>query len=198
MDGLHRREPKEKKPYQAEENTPIQREVDSLKAILRKTESGVGKIEIYGKLCTTYAGNLGEVVVARLYADTVKLLADKLKDEPSIAASNYYYGVVERYEGKNLQALEHFQRQIDYCDLSGDSSRKANTLFQMAVVQQALGNYEESLSISYQAMNLYETEGSGFGMANTFIHLGVLFRRLNNIDKSIAMQHTRLSNFRHA
>ena len=158
-----------------------------MKAILRKTESVVGKIEIYGKLCTTYAGNLGEVVVARLYADTVKLLADKLKDEPSIAASNYYYGVVERYEGKNLQAIEHFQRQIDYCNLSGDSSRKANTLFQMAVVQQALGNYEESLSISYQAMNLYETEGSGFGMANTLIHLGVLFGRLNNIDKSIAM-----------
>ncbi len=53
-----------------------------------------------------------------------------------------------------------------------------DTLYQMAVVHQALGNYEESLSISYQAMNLYEKEGSGFGMANTFIHLGNLFTPL--------------------
>ena len=95
--------------------------------------------------------------------------------------------VVERYEGKNSQALDHFQRQIDYCNVSGDSSRIARTLYQMAVVHLALGNYEESLSFSYQAMNLYEKAGSGFGMASTYTHLGNLFTRLNNVDKSIEM-----------
>ncbi len=140
-----------------------------------------------GNCARTYAGNLGEVEAARLYADSVKLLADKLKDELSFATSNYFYGVVERYEGKNSQALDHFQRQIDYCNVSGDSSRIARTLFQMAVIHLALGNYEESLSISYQAMNLYEKAGSGFGMASTYMHLGNLFTRLNNVDKSIEM-----------
>ena len=68
----------------------MQQELDSLKAILKKTASDADKIEIYGQLCTTYAGNLGEVDVARLYADSIKLLADKLKDESSFATSNYY------------------------------------------------------------------------------------------------------------
>ena len=184
-----------KMPHQVEENTPIKQELDSLKAILKKTASDAGKIEIYGQLCTTYAGNLGEVAVARLYADSIKLLADKLEDELSVATSNYYYGFVERYEGKNSQALDHFQQHIDYCNLSGDSSRMASTLFQMTVVQQALGNYEESFSISYQAINLYQRTGSAFGMANTFMHLGNLFNRLNNVDKSIAMHHQALAIF---
>ena len=178
---------KGERPYPVSENTPMQKELDSLKAILKKTASDAKKIEIYGQLCTTYAGNLGEVDAARLYADSIKLLADKLKDELSVAISNYFYGVVERYEGKNLQALDHFQRQIDYCNVSGDSSRIARTLYQMAVVHLALGNYEESLSFSYQAMNLYEKAGSGFGMASTYTHLGNLFTRLNNVDKSIEM-----------
>jgi len=173
--------------YQVGENTPMQQELDSLKTVVKKTASDADKIEIYGQLCTTYAGNLGEVAVARLYADSVKLLADKLKDESSFATSNYFYGVVERYEGKNSQALDHFQQQIDYCNVSGDSSRIARTLYQMAVVHLALGNYEESLSISYQAMNQYEKAGSGYGMASAYMHLGILFSRLNNVDKSIEM-----------
>ncbi len=175
--------------------TPAQLEVDSLKALLKNTPDGLDKVEVYGNLCYAYASTLGNVDVAHLYADSVKLLADQLKDESTLAASNYYYGMVARYEGKYSEALNYLARQIDYCNASGDSSRLASSLFQMAFVHQELGNYEQSLAISYRAIEMYEREGSHYGMAITFMHLGNLFARLKNFDEAIAMHNQSLTIF---
>ncbi len=170
-----------------EEATAVQSEVDSLKKILRRTPPGAGKAEIYGQLCATYVGELGEGDVARLYADSVKWLADKFQDESLFAASEYYYGLVDRYDGNYTQALDRLQRTIDYCNTSGDSSRMVSTLFQMALIHQYLGDYEESLIVSYRVMDLYAKEGSHYGMAISFMHLGNLFLRMKDNDKAIEM-----------
>ncbi|HYI79068.1 MAG TPA: tetratricopeptide repeat protein, partial [Chryseolinea sp.] len=175
--------------------TPAQLEVDSLKALLKNTPDGPDKVEVYGNLCFAYASTLGNVDVARLYADSVKLLADQLKTESALAASNYYYGVVARYEGKYSEALDYLRRLTEYCSASGDSSRLASSLFQMAFVHQELGNYEQSLAISYRAIEMYERDGSHYGMAITFMHLGNLFARLKNFDEAIAMHYQSLTIF---
>jgi len=174
-------------------STPAQLEIDSLKSLLKNISVGPGKAEIYGELCFTYAGTVGDVEVARLYADSIKLLADQLKSESILATSNYYYGLIERYEGKYSEALDHFQQQIEYCNASGDSSRLASSLFQMAVVHQSLGNYEQSLAISYRAIEMYERNRSFYGVAITFIHIGNLFGRLKKFDESISMYYQSLT-----
>jgi sensor histidine kinase YesM len=175
--------------------TPAQLEVDSLKALLKNIPDGPDKVEVYGNLCFAHASTLANVAIARLYADSIKLLADQLEDETVLAASNYYYGLVARYEGKYSEALNYFERQIEYCNTSGDSSRLASSLFQMAAVHMELGNYEQSLAISYRAIEMYEKHGSSFGMAHTFMHIGNLFGRLKNFDEAIKMYNQSLTIF---
>src|SRR5688572_2348613 len=67
-----------KRNRETERIAPAQREVDSLKVILKNATSETDKAEIYGQLCITYVGVLGEVGIARLYADSIKTLANGL------------------------------------------------------------------------------------------------------------------------
>ena len=176
-------------------SSDIEQEIDSLKGCLKNAVVSDAKAEIYGQLCSSYASALGNVTVARQYADSVKWIANTLKSEPALASSDYHYGLVERYEGKYPRAIDHFQRHLNHCRTSGDSTKIANTLFQLAVVQQALGNYEESLAISYEAIKMFEENGSAYGMAITFMHIGILFGHLEKVDQAISMYHQTLSIF---
>jgi tetratricopeptide (TPR) repeat protein len=177
------------------ELSDIKQETDSLKTVLKNTILSPAKAEVYGRLCSTYAGALGDVRVARQYADSVKWVADYLKNDSTFAASNYYYGLVERYEGKYAKAIGHFQRHLAYCTTAKDSIKMAGTLFQMAVVQQGLGNYDESLAVSYQAIKMFEKNDAPYGMAITFMHIGNLFGRLKKVDEAVSMYRQSLSIF---
>ena len=179
----------------SEARSPAESEIDSLKMLLIRSTDATRKVEIYDQLCFAYASTLGDVGLAHRYADSVKLLADAFSDKSMLAASHYCYGVVSRYEGKYSEALDHFQRQIEYVHASGDSSRLASTLFQIAVVQEGLGRYEQSLATSYQALAMHQRNGSAYGMAITFMHIGNLFIRLKNYDKAIDIYHQSLRLF---
>jgi len=175
--------------------SPAELEIDSLTLLLKRTTEATRKAEIYGQLCFAYASTRGDVKLAHQYADSVKILAEQFKDESIRATAGYCYGIVSRYEGKFSEALDHFQRQIDYSNVSGDSSRLANTLFQIAVVQDALGRYEQSLAMSYKALATYQRNNSPYGMAISFMHIGNLFAGFKNYDKAIATYHQSLSIF---
>lgn len=172
-----------------------QAEVDSLKALLQTTPKGTDKIEIYGQLCFTYASTLGNIHLARQYADSIKLLADQVKDKSGLASSNYYYGMVARYEGKYAEALQYLGQQIAYCKATGDSSRLANSMLQMAVVHHDLGNYQKSLEISYRTLAMYERNGFPYGVAVTFMNVGNLFSAMKKWDDAITMYNKSLSSF---
>jgi tetratricopeptide (TPR) repeat protein len=175
--------------------SPAESEIDSLKILLKNSADATRKVDLYDQLCFAYASTLGDVGLAHRYADSVKLLADQSKDKAMLAAWHYCYGVVSRYEGKYAEALDHFQQQADYCSASGDSSRLANTLFQVALVQDGLGRYEQSLATSYNALALYQRNNFPYGMGITFMHIGNLFARLKNYDHAIGMYHQSLRLF---
>jgi len=175
--------------------SPAELEIDSLKTLLKGSTAAARKVEIYDQLCFAYASTLGDVAVAHRYADSVKWVADQSRDQSVLATSHYCYGVVSRYEGKYSEALDHFQHQVSYCHTSGDSSRLANTLFQVAVVQEGLGRYEQSLATSYKALAMFQRNDVPFGVAITFMHIGNLFVRLKNYDKAIDMYHQSLGIF---
>ncbi|MEJ7644821.1 MAG: tetratricopeptide repeat protein [Chryseolinea sp.] len=174
---------------------PVRRKSDSLKMLLRTTMLDADKVTIYGQLISNYVGALGEVKVGRQYADSIRRLADDLNDEKISATSDYYYGLVERYEGKYVRSLNHFQRHLNYCNAVGDTIETPGTLFQMAVVQQMLGNYENSLNIGYKAIAAYEKNRDSYGLAITFMHVGILFGRLKSTEEAIVMYHKALTIF---
>lgn len=170
-----------------QKSSQAQAEADSLKALLKITSKGTSKIDLYGELCYLYANTIGNVVVAHSYADSIKLLAEELRNERYLAASNYYYGMVARHECKYTVSLHYLEKQVAYCKTTGDSALLANTLFQMAVVTMYQGNYEKSLAIHYRAIELYQKEVNQFGTAITFMTLGNLLVRMNKYDHAFKM-----------
>ena len=163
----------------------VQHEIDSLRKALNNTSS-ITRAEIYGKLCLAFAGQVGDVTTARLYADSIGYVQNRDKNDTLSANAHYYYGVVERYEGKYAEALKNFEKQIESSTSVGNFLRVAECLFQMAVVQQQLGNYEKSLSLSHDAFDLFKQTNSVFGLAITNMHMGNLYNRLDNTTEAIA------------
>lgn len=175
-------------------HSPVESEIDSLRELLNTTHTN-RKAEIYGQLCFTYASTLGDIVLAHGCADSIKSLADRFRDKGVIAASHYWYAVVFRYEGKYSEALDHLQQSTEYYSIAGDSSQLAHSLFQIAIVKDAMGSYDESLELSYKVLAMYRSLKSRYDVAVNFIHIGNLFIRLKNQEKANDMYRQALSIF---
>lgn len=172
--------------YAQAKNSPSISEVDSLKTLAKRTPSGMDKIEIYGKICFLYTSALGNVNLAKLYADSIKQMATKLDNKAAIACSDYYNGIVSRYDGKNSDALNYLQRQITYCKLIGDSMQLAKGLAQISVVHENMGNYEKSLAINYRIINIYENQAYYYGVGITLMSVGNVFIFMKKWNDAIA------------
>jgi tetratricopeptide (TPR) repeat protein len=162
-----------------------QAEADSLKKCLQLTTQGAGKIDLYGQLCYIYASTIGDVVLAHHYADSIKLLAEELKNESYLSKSDYYFGIVARHESRYADALQYLEKHIRYCQMSGDSTQLANSLYQIAVVHMYQGNYEKSIGIYYQAIGLYEKKENKYGLAISYMGLGNLLTHMHRYDDAI-------------
>lgn len=136
---------------------------------------------------------LGNVDLARPYSDSVKLLVGELKNDSVSACLNYYYGMFARYDGKYSEAFDYLTKQIEYCEVSGDSSQLANSLYLMAVVQMNLGNYDKCLATSYRAIELYEKQGFFYGVSMAFMNVGLLLVNMKKYDDAIEMYHKALT-----
>ena len=72
--------------------------IDSLNNVLQTTPEGAQKITLCGKICWAYLG-VPALDLAKLYADSVKLLAHKLNDSNGVIKAIYYNGMMTRLRG---------------------------------------------------------------------------------------------------
>lgn len=66
--------------------------IDSLKNQLAKTAEGPDKFKLYGEISWEYIVK-SDYALGLQYADSIRLAAQRLKDEEGIAYSRFYYGV---------------------------------------------------------------------------------------------------------
>ncbi|RDC65558.1 tetratricopeptide repeat-containing sensor histidine kinase [Adhaeribacter pallidiroseus] len=174
-----------------------QAEVDSLQLLLRLTPL-TGKIAIYGQLCFTYASTIGNLERAHQYADSIQLVATQLKSKAALSTATFYAGMLARLDGQPAEALRHFNQHLAFCKTTKDSAGVANSLIHIAVVNNELGNYDKSLAISYQAMNLYEKIGDWYGVARSAMNIGMLFVSMKKGEDAIEMFQKSLASFTRA
>lgn len=166
-------------------NVEAQSEMDSLKALLRNTQDSPTKLQLYGKLSWAYAITHTELKQARQYADSLKILAERVKDESEIERSNFYYGLIARFEGRYQDALKYLEPFCSYFTSIGDSARLASGLFQVGVINHDLGNYQKSLSAYYRVLGIRKNMGDTYAVGYTLNAIGVIFNKMHRYNEAI-------------
>lgn len=172
-----------------------QQKVDSLKQLLIIAQSDSVKMKLYGHLSWIYAQTREQTKLARKYADSIKFLAEKSKNQFGIAKYNFYYGVIDRFEDNQSSGIKHLKTSLDYNVSQGDSARVAGDLYQLAVIQGNLGNYKESLALYYRVLDIEENDKNEYGAANALLGIGNALFSVRKHDEAITHYDKALAKF---
>jgi len=159
--------------------------VDSLLQSLNTTPQDTNRIKIYGELCWAYAGTRDKLDSAKIFADSIYFLANRLKDERIIVYAHFYFGTIERHLGNLSSSLEHFKKYVDYHEKNGNTHLLATGLYQVAIIQKSMGNFDESLSSFYRVLEIHELNDFKYGVGFTLNAMAGIQRRTKNYDNAM-------------
>ena len=159
-----------------------QRKIDSLKKELRLVHPDSITTNILKNLSWYYATTRSKLDSAKFYADSLKSFSLKTNNEGGIAISYFYYGLIERFKGNHYQGLKHLDNYLEY---SKDSMNVAAGLFQMGVIHNAIGNYDECLKIYFRILSIYEENEMKKSIATTLHSIGHIQRKMDKYQEAI-------------
>ncbi len=164
-----------------------QYKIDSLKQLINRTSSDsvMAKINAYKNICWEYAVTRSKLDSARFYADSVKILSQKINYQDGIAQSHFYYGVIGRFSGNYYEGLNHLDKYLDYYQKLGDSLKVEAGLFQRGVIHYNLGNYAESLVSYYRILAIYKKRNMQSSIATAWHSIGHIQRKMNKYNDAI-------------
>ena len=144
------------------------------------------KWKIYRRLCWNYGGLRTETTTARAYADSMRLLSEKLDFERGIIESHLNYGMVNRYEGNYSQALSHLDKYINYYKEEQQiRPKEAKGWFQAGTIHQAMGSYEKSLEAMEYCITIHQKNEDWNGVAGAMNSIGIIYKRTGRYDEAI-------------
>ena len=159
--------------------------IDSLLQELPKLKEDTVKVELYRRLCWNYGGLRTEIAMARAYADSMKLLSEKLNYTHGIIEAHLSYGMVNRYEGNYDEALKELEKYISYHKKHNNPAKEAKGWFQVCTIQQAKGNYEKSLEAAEYCITIYQKNEDWNGVAGTLNSIGIIYKRTGKYQEAI-------------
>ena len=162
-----------------------QEKIDSLLQELPKAKEDTNKVELYRKLCWNYGGLRTETVLTRAYADSMRLLSEKLNYKPGIIEAHLSYGMVNRYEGNYSQALKHLDEYIKYHKEHNNPAKEAKGWFQAGTIYQAMGSYEKSLEAAEYCITIYQKNEDWNGVAGAMNSIGIIYKRTGRYPEAI-------------
>ena len=160
-------------------------EIDSLLKILPSLPKDTNKIKKYARVGWLYGETNSNTNLVKKYADSIRILSQELKYDRGVALSHFYYGFNARHDGNYEEAQRHLNIFIKYFSDAGDSSKVANGLYQLGVIQSYLGNYEQGLSIYFRILNIYKFRNEPYGVATALQGIGNTYLYTDNYDKAI-------------
>ncbi|MGI9541840.1 MAG: tetratricopeptide repeat protein [Cyclobacteriaceae bacterium] len=163
----------------------FQEEIDSLLIIVTSAPDDTNKVKIYQDLSWNYAGTRSETALARLYADSMRLLSEKLGHEKGVMKSHLCYGVVDRHEGNYTQALEHFDKYVNFFKETGNLKLEAAGWYQIGTVQQELGNFDKSMAAYEYILKIHEKNENWNSVVATLNGIGIIYKKIGNYDQAI-------------
>jgi len=160
--------------------------IDSLLNLLTTAKQDTNRIKVYGQLCWIYASTRDKLDSARIFADSIYSISNKLKEERGLIYAHFYYGVIDRHEGNLASSLDHFEKYVDYHKKNGNTRLVATGLYQVGVIHKSMGNYDESLSAFYEVLNIHENNGYQYGIGFTLNAMGGIQRTFGNYPDAVA------------
>lgn len=126
---------------------------------------------------------LNDLKLGRSYLNSAFFYSKKANYKDLEAKCQFTYGVLERVEGNYQKALEHLDKNIRYFE--NDSTLKAYALFQVGVIHNEIGDFENSLKTYLDILEIFETKKDSFAMASTLNSIAVVHGEMNQNEKAI-------------
>lgn len=108
-------------------------------------------------------------------------------DHPFLRAITHnYYGIKYRHEGKFPEAINHFNQALDFYRTDPKyEAASTGPLFNLAVINQSIGNYGEALETNFQILKIHERLKNTAMISQTCNSIGNNYKDLAEYDKAI-------------
>ena len=162
-----------------------QETIDSLLIELKTAAEDTNKVHIYRGLSWSYAATRTETTTARAYADSILWLSEKLGFEKGAMRSHLYYGLIDRFEGNYMDALDHLEKYVKYFKEKGDLKLEAFGWFQIGAVQMQLGDFDKSMVAQEYVLKNYEERENWNGVVATLNSIGIIYKKIGKYNQAI-------------
>jgi signal transduction histidine kinase len=156
---------------------------DSISVEIRKITSDSLKAKRFYKESNYVLRRLNEIELSKQYMDSAMHYSKISGFKDSEAKCHFMYGLLERISGNYDKALDHLSKNINYFEK--DSTNKAYALFQVGVIYNKLGDYENSLSTYIEILEIFEHKKDSFAMASTYNSIANIYGDMDRYDEAI-------------
>lgn len=156
---------------------------DSIKVQIKNVVSDSLKAVSYYDAAIYAFQPLNDLELSHAYVDSAMYYSRIANVEDFEAKCHFLYGLIERFKGNYDLALEHLNKNIDH--FKKDSINKPYSLFQIAAVNAAKGDRENSLKILYEILKIFEKEKDSFAMASTYNSIAIDYYEMKKTDEAL-------------
>lgn len=129
----------------------------------------------------------GQLTVALGLADSVRLIAESLKDTSLLASAYVHMGNVSGQSGNTQQALEHFTQAVVFLKVSGSSNAKfAGVYNNMSISYTDLERYDMATTYVLKTIAMDSADNFVPGLVGDYINLGNIYLRTKKFVKAEA------------
>ncbi len=158
------------------------REIDSLKTVIKNSETTLSKTKAHEKLGYLYI--LKNTTLAEKHLDSAMVGYKKLKSRKDIADVEYKYGLLYRFRSEYDKALKQFDKTIKFSISIKDSIVLGNAYYETGVIKSLQGNYQESLEYLYKALEIQEILPLEYNSSKSLNAIGAIYKDLKEYDKA--------------
>lgn len=130
-----------------------------------------------------------------------KLLTESLSlaasggDNSGLAVGCNSLGMLYRLQHENYQAIDSFQKSLDYLRLSGDNYRPAQVYNNLGITYRDLGDWKKSKEFYDHSLEITRQVGDKLGQAKTQNNLMTIYGNLKQNDQAVAAANDAISLF---
>ncbi|MCL6272918.1 tetratricopeptide repeat protein [Muricauda sp. 2012CJ35-5] len=169
--------------------------LDSLQQTFKAVTSDSARIQILKNISWEYLNNSRDIKLAEQHIDSFHKISVRINHQRGIAIANYQYAVLNRQENNYLVALDYIENYLVNPVNTESPFAMANGLYQKALILDDLGNFDQSLKIYYDILEIYQDIDDKFGEASTLNALGEILKKTGKMEKALETYTKALTQF---
>ncbi|PLX09266.1 MAG: hypothetical protein C0596_01560 [Marinilabiliales bacterium] len=171
-------------------------QVDSLKNLIRTSKDDSEIARNYNLLADLFLDV--DADLSRKYADSAKLIGEKIFDFKIISDSYVNYANSYFFKGKLDSALFYFERSYHTILRTRNTNEIAASLNRLGLIYESKSDFSKAAEYYYKALNIYEETQHLKGIAEIYNNIGVINDAMGQVDEAIANYRKSLVQFENA